>query len=301
MKELAKLYKEKGGDHEYRGHSIMDHLKSLTKKKKQVEDALDKAVAGKNKGQQLDPNVTEAAITEPIELKDALDRYSFGEILDTAAEHYEEDGEKDMALLARQTAAKFRKMLDDFDGGATESKLEEKYRIGDKWSENFDYEGMLTKASKLAIPREGPNEGGLKVLQAIYDSFEDVNYHSENQHLGTAIDAYKNGNNEEGAKHLKQFKLAALETLKGLNEGEVAERAPGFKHDCAAKVVHEKYGKGNCIPEKHTLVKEGNKYIVTHYDVLFENGKTVKDIPVSELDIKTSNEHWHKGYKKKGK
>ena len=61
------------------------------------------------------------------------------------------------------------------------------------------------------------------------------------------------------------------------------------------------FGKGTCIPEKHTLVKEGSKYVVTHYDVLFENGKTVKDIPVSELDIKTSNEHWHKGYKKKGK
>ena len=236
MKELAKLYKDKGGEHKYRGHSVIDHLKSLTRKKKQVEDALDKAISGKNRDQQLDPNVNE-----------------------------------------------------------------KKYRIGDKWSEDFDYKGMLTKASKLSIPRKGPNEGGLKVLQALYDSFEDVNYHSENQHLGTAIDAYKNGDNEEGAKHLKMFKSAALETLKGINEGEVTERAPGFKHDCAAKVVHEKYGKGNCIPEKHTLVKEGNKYVVTHYDVLFENGKTVKDIPVSELDIKTSNEHWHKGYKKKGK
>ena len=79
------------------------------------------------------------------------------------------------------------------------------------------------------------------------------------------------------------------------------EAAPGYKHDCAAKVVHEKYGKGDCIPEKHTLVKEGKKYIVTHYDVLFESGKTVEDIPVSELDIKTTNEHWHKGYKKKKK
>jgi len=79
------------------------------------------------------------------------------------------------------------------------------------------------------------------------------------------------------------------------------EAAPGYKHDCAAKVVHETYGKGDCIPEKHTLVKEGKKYVVTHYDVLFENGKTVEDIPVSELDIKTTNEHWHKGYKKKKK
>ena len=82
---------------------------------------------------------------------------------------------------------------------------------------------------------------------------------------------------------------------------EIEEAGPGFAHDCAAKVVHEKYGKGNCIPEKHTLVKEGKKYVVTHYDVLFENGKTVTDIPVSELDVKTSNEHWHKGYKKKKK
>jgi len=81
----------------------------------------------------------------------------------------------------------------------------------------------------------------------------------------------------------------------------VKEAGPGFAHDCAAKVVHEKYGKGNCIPEKHTLVKEGEKHVVTHYDVLFESGKTVEDIPVSELEIKTSNEHWHKGYKKKKK
>lgn len=86
-----------------------------------------------------------------------------------------------------------------------------------------------------------------------------------------------------------------------VNKNELEESGPGFKHDCAAKVVHETYGKGNCIPEKHTLVKEGKKYVVTHYDVLFENGKTVEDIPVSELDIKTTNEHWHKGYKKKKK
>ena len=85
------------------------------------------------------------------------------------------------------------------------------------------------------------------------------------------------------------------------NSQEIEEAAPGYKHDCAAKVVHEKYGKGDCIPEKHTLVKEGKKYVVTHYDVLFESGKTVENIPVSELEIKTQNEHWHKGYKKKKK
>jgi len=80
------------------------------------------------------------------------------------------------------------------------------------------------------------------------------------------------------------------------------ESAPGYKHDCAAKVVHETYGVGICIPEKHTLIKEGNKYVVTHYDVLFKEGKkVVEDIPVEELKIVTQKEHWHKGYKKKKK
>ena len=102
------------------------------------------------------------------------------------------------------------------------------------------------------------------------------------------------------AAEIKKLKvrLAAINLSK---KDELEEAAPGFKHDCAAKVVHESYGKGKCIPEKHTLVKEGKKYVVTHYDVLFESGKTVEDIPVSELDIKTTNEHWHKGYKKKKK
>ena len=83
---------------------------------------------------------------------------------------------------------------------------------------------------------------------------------------------------------------------------DIDEKAPGYKHDCAAKVVHEVHGEGICIPEKHTLIKEGNKYVVTHYDVLFKEGKkVVEDIPVKELKIITQKEHWHKGYKKKKK
>jgi len=75
MKELNALRKEKGGDHMYQGgsepgkHSVMDHLKSLTKKKKQVEAALEKAVANVGRGQELDPNVQENADQD-----EALDR-----------------------------------------------------------------------------------------------------------------------------------------------------------------------------------------------------------------------------------
>jgi len=65
MRELNNLRKEKGGDHKYQGgsepgkHTVMDHLKALTKKKKTVEKALEKAVGDVGKGQQLDPNVNE--------------------------------------------------------------------------------------------------------------------------------------------------------------------------------------------------------------------------------------------------
>ena len=119
---------------------------------------------------------------------------------------------------------------------------------------------------------------------------------------------YKEGD-KSVVPHLKKLtdikkKLEQEKIKKASNIGkdqEIEEAGPGFKHDCAAKVIHKEHGAGNTIPEKHTLVKEGNKYVVTHYDVLFENGNTVLDIPVNELDIKTTNEHWHKGYKKKKK
>ena len=80
------------------------------------------------------------------------------------------------------------------------------------------------------------------------------------------------------------------------------ESAPGYMHDCAAHVVHETYGHGICLEGQHTLVKEGNRHVVTHYDVFFKEGsKHIKDIPVNELKIITQTEHWHKNYKKKKK
>ena len=105
----------------------------------------------------------------------------------------------------------------------------------------------------------------------------------------------------KGKVHKRKTALHHTMKLTVVNKDGLEEAGPGFKHDCAAKVIHKEHGTGNCIPEKHTLVKEGKKYVVTHYDVLFESGKTVTDIPVSELEIKTQNEHWHKGYKKKKK
>tara|TARA_B100000963_G_scaffold69630_2_gene57994 strand:- start:9398 stop:11266 length:1869 start_codon:yes stop_codon:yes gene_type:complete len=65
MLELNDIRKEKGLDHMYMGgsepgkHSVRDHLVSLTRKKRQVEDALEKAVANVGKGQELNEFVGE--------------------------------------------------------------------------------------------------------------------------------------------------------------------------------------------------------------------------------------------------
>ena len=58
MKSFAKMYKEKGGDHIFKSYTgeenrVIDILKDLNDKKKKVEIALDKAVAGTGKGQEL--------------------------------------------------------------------------------------------------------------------------------------------------------------------------------------------------------------------------------------------------------
>jgi len=142
------------------------------------------------------------------------------------------------------------------------------------------------------------NEGD-DLDEAAYDSATNNELAQYIINLSNQLKSAKANNDKKEIEHLQKDVdevKAALARRK-----KVTEAGPGFAHDCAAKVVHEKYGKGTCIPEKHTLVKEGKKYVVTHYDVLFENNKTVVDIPVNELDIKTTNEHWHKGYKKKKK
>ena len=104
-------------------------------------------------------------------------------------------------------------------------------------------------------------------------------------------------------------KRVELKSLNDLNkfkkfelDADIEEAGPGFKHDCAAHVVHEVYGAGICLDEQHTLVKEGNKHVVTHYDVFFKKGnRLVEDVPAEHLKVITMNEHWHKGYKKKKK
>ena len=96
---------------------------------------------------------------------------------------------------------------------------------------------------------------------------------------------------------LLQEKVKGEQLLTEEKKEEVEESAPGYKHDCAAHVMHESHGYGLCLEGRHTLVEttEGHAE-VTHYDVMFKSGEIVEKIPVNELKVLTSESHSHSKY-----
>ena len=87
------------------------------------------------------------------------------------------------------------------------------YQLGDKWSNDFDYDGMLKAGLKVRLNTP------IDKMQALFDSFEDVNYHSEGSHLSFAIDAAKEGDKSGVLDNLKRFRAAIKKTLGDINEG----------------------------------------------------------------------------------
>ena len=106
--------------------------------------------------------------------------------------------------------------MDVYAGG-----LREAFTPGDMWSNDFDYVGMLKAGSQANY------DDGLESLQDLYASFEDVNYHSENKHLGYAIDEMENPGQDVNQAmaniedYLKDFNEACMKTLKDITKGKM--------------------------------------------------------------------------------
>ena len=114
----------------------------------------------------------------------------------------------------------------------------EEYKPGNMWSDNFDYDGMLYAG--LAIRLDTP----IETMQAISDSFEDVNYHRENDHLQATIEALKSSDMAGAKTHLKQFRAEVKKTLGTFKEGAEKNRKPLAElEDASAVVMQEKKGK----------------------------------------------------------
>lgn len=73
-----------------------------------------------------------------------------------------------------------------FQGGKAVPKAARKYKLGDQWSPDFDYDGMLLMFRKALA-------GGMSVadMERLSDSMEDVNHHSDNMQLRAKINEVK--------------------------------------------------------------------------------------------------------------
>lgn len=106
------------------------------------------------------------------------------------------------------------KEMEDIKNYGQEEKETKVYQPGDKWSKDFDYDGMLKAGLKIKISTP------LAKMQQIYDSFEDVNYHRENGHLGNAMDYVEDGDKAGALQHLKLYRDSIRKTLSDISEGK---------------------------------------------------------------------------------
>jgi len=106
---------------------------------------------------------------------------------------------------------------DDLEEAADKIKP---YELGDTWSNDFDYVGMLKAGAQATY------EMGIDALQELYASFEDVNYHRENKFLGYAIDEMENPGQDPNQaqenieRDLEDFRKACLATLQDITKGK---------------------------------------------------------------------------------
>jgi len=125
-----------------------------------------------------------------------VDEYSFGGNLLNKGKHVAHVGYNKVHELASKHTHK-------------EHREPKKYKIGDMWSEDFDYDGLLEAASKIGA------KTSLSDVEMIFNSMEDVNYHSLAILLNTYIKARKKtDNHKKRADSLNYFK----KMLKKFNE-----------------------------------------------------------------------------------
>jgi len=82
-----------------------------------------------------------------------------------------------------------------------------RYKLGDKWSDDFDYCGMLKKGTQVNVGL------GMKKLTKLAESFEDVNYHIEAEPLFATIDALKKSNKTKALQRMENFKMLSANRL----------------------------------------------------------------------------------------
>jgi len=101
---------------------------------------------------------------------------------------------------------------------------------GDKYRNDFDYVGMLKFSAEMKIPEDLSqlsDPSFIQILNDLFESYTDVNYHREAQDLGIAIDWIQDAVKRDDAQkmrmeldrsidYLESHKKAAAKTLKDI-------------------------------------------------------------------------------------
>ena len=130
--------------------------------------------------------------------------------------------EKEFANLVKQLHVKYpipadaEGMVDPPEGFIGEASGTKTFEPGDMWSEDFDYVGMLQWGVNASAETMD-----LETLKAGYESFTDVNYHTEAQDLGNAIDWMEDNpvTDDEHSRiedFMSNFNSASAKTLKDI-------------------------------------------------------------------------------------
>ena len=96
------------------------------------------------------------------------------------------------------------------------------YKLGDMWADTFDYEGMLNKGAFASL--EGDSPMTLDDLKKLFESYQDVNYHTAAKPLWEAIQILEMADKDDKITIMVPAKFAAEEKLK---EFRIASRGIG--------------------------------------------------------------------------
>ena len=105
-------------------------------------------------------------------------------------------------------------MAVQFKGGKAVAK--KKYKLGDRWSSDFDYDGMIAMFRRAMAGQMSLND-----MELLSSSMEDVNYHTENRQLKekmSGVVAKAGGANKVEAGKNLTYSVQAL----GIIDGQLA-------------------------------------------------------------------------------
>lgn len=122
-----------------------------------------------------------------------------------------------------------------------------KYKLGDKYRSDFDYDGMLEMASSMTV------DSDLGKLTALYNSMADVNYHDAGNPLWKVIQHLKMDEKELAKEDMAEF----LEVVKSYIEGDELEDDVNIVLQLAFDDIKKLLAKHNIPIQEDLSVSEG--------------------------------------------